>query len=160
MAKLHVTTSINGEPAEFLCEPENNLLVALRDIVGLTGSKEGCTTGDCGACSVLVNGRLVPSCLVLAAEVEGRTVTTIEGLGNGEALHPLQQKFLEHAALQCGICTPGFIVAAKALLDANPNPTESETRYWLAGNLCRCTGYDKIVRAVLDAAAEMREATA
>jgi aerobic carbon-monoxide dehydrogenase small subunit len=160
MAKLHVTTSINGEPAEFLCEPENNLLVALRDIVGLTGSKEGCTTGDCGACSVLVDGRLVPSCLVLAAEVEGRTVTTIEGLGNGEALHPLQQKFLEHAALQCGICTPGFIVAAKALLDANPNPTESETRYWLAGNLCRCTGYDKIVRAVLDAAAEMREATA
>jgi carbon-monoxide dehydrogenase small subunit len=160
MAKLHVTTSINGEPAEFLCEPENNLLVALRDIVGLTGSKEGCTTGDCGACSVLVDGRLVPSCLVLAAEVEGRTVTTIEGLANGEALHPLQQKFLEHAALQCGICTPGFIVAAKALLDANPNPTESETRYWLAGNLCRCTGYDKIVRAVLDAAAEMREATA
>jgi aerobic carbon-monoxide dehydrogenase small subunit len=160
MAKLHVTTSINGEPAEFLCDPENNLLVALRDIVGLTGSKEGCTTGDCGACSVLVDGRLVPSCLVLAAEVEGRTVTTIEGLGNGEALHPLQQKFLEHAALQCGICTPGFIIAAKALLDANPNPTESETRYWLAGNLCRCTGYDKIVRAVLDAAAEMREATA
>jgi aerobic carbon-monoxide dehydrogenase small subunit len=160
MAKLHVTTCINGEPAEFLCEPENNLLVALRDIVGLTGSKEGCTTGDCGACSVLVDGRLVPSCLVLAAEVEGRTVTTIEGLGNGEALHPLQQKFLEHAALQCGICTPGFIIAAKALLDANPNPTERETRYWLAGNLCRCTGYDKIVRAVLDAAAEMREATA
>jgi aerobic carbon-monoxide dehydrogenase small subunit len=160
MAKLHVTTSINGEPVEFLCEPENNLLVALRDIVGLTGSKEGCTTGDCGACSVLMDGRLVPSCLVLAAEVEGRTVTTIEGLANGEALHPLQQKFLEHAALQCGICTPGFIVAAKALLDANPNPTESETRYWLAGNLCRCTGYDKIVRAVLDAAAEMREATA
>jgi carbon-monoxide dehydrogenase small subunit len=160
MAKLHVTTCINGEPAEFLCEPENNLLVALRDIVGLTGSKEGCTTGDCGACSVLVDGRLVPSCLVLAAEVEGRTVMTIEGLGNGEALHPLQQKFLEHAALQCGICTPGFIIAAKALLDANPNPTESETRYWLAGNLCRCTGYDKIVRAVLDAAAEMREATA
>jgi aerobic carbon-monoxide dehydrogenase small subunit len=160
MAKLHVTTSINGEPAEFLCEPENNLLVALRDIVGLTGSKEGCTTGDCGACSVLMDGRLVPSCLVLAAEVEGRTVTTIEGLAIGEALHPLQQKFLEHAALQCGICTPGFIVAAKALLDANPNPTESETRYWLAGNLCRCTGYDKIVRAVLDAAADMREATA
>src|SRR5262245_40553383 len=160
MAKVHVTTSINGEPIEFLCEPENNLLVALRDIVGLTGSKEGCTTGDCGACSVLVDGRLVPSCLVLAAEVEGRRVTTIEGLANGEALHPLQQKFLEHPALQCGICTPGFIVAAKALLDANPNPTEGETRYWLAGNLCRCTGYDKIVRAVLDAAAEMREGTA
>jgi carbon-monoxide dehydrogenase small subunit len=160
MAKVHVTTLINGEPAEFLCEPENSLLGALRDVVGLTGSKEGCTTGDCGACSVLVDGRLVPSCLVLAAEVEGRTVTTIEGLANGEALHPLQQKFLEHAALQCGICTPGLIVAAKALLDANPNPTEQETRYWLAGNLCRCTGYDKIVRAVLDAAAEMREATA
>jgi carbon-monoxide dehydrogenase small subunit len=160
MAKLHVTTSINGEPTEFLCEPENNLLVALRDIVGLTGSKEGCTTGDCGACSVLLDDRLVPSCLVLAAEVEGRTVTTIEGLGNGEALHPLQQKFLEHAALQCGICTPGFIVAAKALLDANPSPTERETRYWLAGNLCRCTGYDKIVRAVLAAAAEIRGATA
>jgi carbon-monoxide dehydrogenase small subunit len=160
VAKLHVTTNINGEPVEFLCEPEDNLLVALRDLVGLTGTKEGCTTGDCGACSVLMDGRLVPSCLVLAAEVEGRTVTTIEGLANGEALHPLQQKFLEHAALQCGICTPGFIVAAKALLDVNPNPTESETRYWLAGNLCRCTGYDKIVRAVLDAAAEMREATA
>ena len=160
MAKVHVTTRINGEPTEFLCEPENNLLVALRDIVGLTGSKDGCTSGDCGACSVLVDGRLVPSCLVLAAEVEGRTVTTIEGLANGEALHPLQRKFLEHAALQCGICTPGFIVAAKALLDTNPNPTESEARYWLAGNLCRCTGYDKIVRAVLDAAAEMREATA
>jgi aerobic carbon-monoxide dehydrogenase small subunit len=160
VAKLHVTTNVNGEPVEFLCEPEDNLLVALRDLVGLTGTKEGCTTGDCGACSVLMDGRLVPSCLVLAAEVEGRTVTTIEGLANGEALHPLQQKFLEHAALQCGICTPGFIVAAKALLDVNPNPTESETRYWLAGNLCRCTGYDKIVRAVLDAAAEMREATA
>jgi carbon-monoxide dehydrogenase small subunit len=160
MAKLHVTTSINGEPTEFLCEPENNLLVALRDIVGLTGSKEGCTTGDCGACSVLLDDRLVPSCLVLAAEVEGRMVTTIEGLGNGEALHPLQQKFLEHAALQCGICTPGFIVAAKALLDANPSPTERETRYWLAGNLCRCTGYDKIVRAVLAAATEIRGATA
>jgi carbon-monoxide dehydrogenase small subunit len=160
MAKVHVTTLINGEPVEFLCDAENSLLGALRDVVGLTGSKEGCTTGDCGACSVLVDGRLVPSCLVLAAEVEGRTVTTIEGLANGEALHPLQQKFLEHAALQCGICTPGLIVAAKALLDANPNPTEQETRYWLAGNLCRCTGYDKIVRAVLDAAAEMREATA
>jgi carbon-monoxide dehydrogenase small subunit len=160
MAKLHVTTSINGEPAEFLCEPVSNLLVALRDIVGLTGSKEGCTTGDCGACSVLMDGRLVPSCLVLAAEAEGRTVTTIEGLASGDALHPLQRQFLEHAALQCGICTPGFIVAAKALLDVNPNPTERETRYWLAGNLCRCTGYDKIVRAVLDAAAEMREATA
>ena len=156
MAKVHVTSTINGEAVEFLCEPHDSLLVALRDAVGLTGSKEGCTTGDCGACSVLMDGRLVPSCLVLAPEVQGRTVTTIEGLANGDRLHPLQQKFLEHAALQCGICTPGFIVAAKALLDANPNPTEREARFWLAGNLCRCTGYDKIIKAVLDAAAEMR----
>jgi len=156
VAKVHVTSTINGEAVEFLCEPHDSLLVALRDAVGLTGSKEGCTTGDCGACSVLMDGRLVPSCLVLAPEVQGRTVTTIEGLANGDRLHPLQQKFLEHAALQCGICTPGFIVAAKALLDANPNPTEREARFWLAGNLCRCTGYDKIIKAVLDAAAEMR----
>ena len=156
MAKVHVTSTINGEAVEFLCEPHDSLLVALRDAVGLTGSKEGCTTGDCGACSVLMDGRLVPSCLVLAPEVQGRTVTTIEGLANGDRLHPLQQKFLEHAALQCGICTPGFIVAAKALLDSNPNPTEREARFWLAGNLCRCTGYDKIIKAVLDAAAEMR----
>ena len=156
------TTTINGEPAEFLCEPDETLLVALRDGVGLTGTKEGCATGDCGACSVLLDGRLVPSCLVLAAEAQGRTVTTIEGRrATAEALHPLQQKFLEHAALQCGICTPGFIVAAKALLDANPESDgTARSRYWLAGNLCRCTGYDKIVRAVLDAAAEMREATA
>ena len=160
MSKLHVTTTINGEPVEFLCEAQDSLLLALRDIVGLTGSKEGCTTGDCGACSVLMDGRLVPSCLVLAPEAEGRTVATIEGMAKGDALHPLQQKFLEHAALQCGICTPGFIVAAKALLDANPNPTEHEARYWLAGNLCRCTGYDKIIRAVLDAAADMRKVTA
>jgi carbon-monoxide dehydrogenase small subunit len=160
VSKLHVTSRINGEPAEFLCDPENSLLLALRDHLGLTGSKEGCTTGDCGACSVLVDGRLVPSCLMLAAEVEGRAVTTIEGLGDGDRLHPLQQRFLEHAALQCGICTPGFIVAAKALLDANPDPSEHETRFWLAGNLCRCTGYDKIVRAVLDAAADVRKATA
>ena len=150
---LHVETTINGEPTEFLCEPHDTLLVALRERVGLTGTKEGCATGDCGACSVLLDGRLVPSCLVLAAEVAGRRVTTIEGIGRAGELHPLQQKFLEHAALQCGICTPGFIVAAKALLDANPDPTEAEVRHSLAGNLCRCTGYDKIVRAVLDAAA-------
>jgi aerobic carbon-monoxide dehydrogenase small subunit len=156
VAKLHVETTINGEAVEFLCEPGENLLTALRDSVGLTGTKEGCTTGDCGACSVILNGRLVPSCLVLAPEARGRTITTIEGIADGERLHPLQQKFLDHAALQCGICTPGFIVAAKALLDAKPNPTEEETRYWLAGNLCRCTGYDKIIRAVLDAAAALR----
>jgi carbon-monoxide dehydrogenase small subunit len=157
VSKFHVTTTINGGPVEFLCEAQDSLLVALRDIVGLTGSKEGCTTGDCGACSVLLDRRLVPSCLVLAVEAEGRSVATIEGIAKGESLHPLQQKFLEHAALQCGICTPGFIVAAKALLDANPDPTEQETRYWLAGNLCRCTGYDKIIRAVLDAAVDMRK---
>src|SRR5262245_2497862 len=154
MAKIHVETTINGEPTEFLCEPHESLLAALRDGVGLTGTKEGCTTGDCGACSVILNGRLVPSCLVLAPEAAGSTVTTIEGIADGARLHPLQQKFLEHAALQCGVCTPGFIVAAKALLDTNPNPTEEETRYWLAGNLCRCTGYDKIIRAVMDVASE------
>ena len=157
MAKLHIETTINGEAAEFLCDPQETLLSALRNGVGLTGTKEGCATGDCGACSILLDDRLVPSCLVLAPEAQGRRVTTIEGIasnGNGSnvTLHPLQQKFLEHAALQCGICTPGFIVAAKALLDAKPNPTEQEVRYWLAGNLCRCTGYDKIIRAVLDAA--------
>jgi len=135
-------------------------LSALRDAVGLTGTKEGCSTGDCGACSVTLDGRLVPSCLVLAPEAEGRTIGTIEGIARADALHPLQQKFLEHAALQCGICTPGFIVAAKALLDKTPDPTEQQARYWLAGNLCRCTGYDKIVRAVLDAAAELRGAKA
>src|SRR5262245_43578474 len=150
---MRVQTTINGEAVEFLCEGHETLLAALRDRVGLTGSKEGCATGDCGACSVILNGRLVPSCLVLAPEVEHAAITTIEGIADGERLHPLQQKFLEHAALQCGICTPGFIVAAKALLDANPNPTEEETRYWLAGNLWRCTGYDKIIRAVLDTAA-------
>ena len=158
MSKVHIETTINGEPAEFLCDPGESLLAALRNAVGLTGTKEGCTTGDCGACSVMFNGRLVPSCLVLAPEAQGRTITTIEGIANGEQLHPLQQKFLEHAALQCGICTPGFIVAAKALLDTNPNPTEEETRYWLAGNLCRCTGYDKIIRAVMDAASQMGKA--
>jgi carbon-monoxide dehydrogenase small subunit len=156
MSKLHIETTVNREPAEFLCDPHETLLSALRNGLGLTGTKEGCATGDCGACSVLLDGRLVPACLVLAPEAHGRKVTTIEGLSRGDALHPLQQKFLEHAALQCGICTPGFLVAAKALLDANPNPSEAQTRYWLAGNLCRCTGYDKIIRAVLDAASDMK----
>ena len=160
MSSIRVETTINGEPAEFLCAGQDTLLAALRDTIGLTGTKEGCSTGDCGACSVLLDGRLVPACLVLAAEVQGRAVTTIEGVANRDALHPIQQAFLERAALQCGICTPGFIVAAKALLDANPDPTEQEARYWLAGNLCRCTGYDKIIRAVLDAAAERRKVTA
>jgi carbon-monoxide dehydrogenase small subunit len=157
--KTHVQAHINGEPVEFLCDSTASLLTALRDAVGLTGSKEGCATGDCGACSIIMNGRLTPSCLVLAPEAQGQTITTIEGIAPGETLHPIQRHFLEHAALQCGICTPGFIVAAKALLDANPAPTESETRYWLAGNLCRCTGYDKIVRAVMAAAADMRKAS-
>jgi carbon-monoxide dehydrogenase small subunit len=156
MSRMHIETTINGESAEFLCDAQESLLTALRDELHLTGTKEGCTTGDCGACSILLDGRLVPSCLVLAPEAAGRRITTIEGIANGEKLHPLQQKFLEHAALQCGVCTPGLIVAAKALLDANPSPSEEETRYWLAGNLCRCTGYDKIIRAVLDAAAELR----
>jgi aerobic carbon-monoxide dehydrogenase small subunit len=159
VARLHVQTTINGEIAEFLCDPAETLLDVLRNRLNLTGTKEGCSTGDCGACSVLLNDRLVPSCLVLAAEAEDQDVLTIEGVARGDTLHALQQKFLEHAALQCGICTPGFIVAAKALLDRNSNPTESEVRYWLAGNLCRCTGYDKIVRAVLDAASEMRGAS-
>ncbi len=158
MAKLHIRTTINDEETEFLCEPQESLLEALRNELGLTGTKEGCATGDCGACSVLFDGRLVPSCLVLAAEAQDRSITTIEGVATGDALHPLQQKFLEHAALQCGICTPGFIVAAKALLDRNPNPTEVEARFWLAGNLCRCTGYDKVIKAVLDTAAETRKA--
>lgn len=154
--KLHLTTRLNGEDIEFLCEPRQSLLEVLRDDLDLTGTKEGCSTGDCGACSVLLDGRVVCACLVLAPEVDGREVTTIEGIADGEALHPLQRKFLEHAALQCGICTPGFLVAARALLDRNPDPSEQEVRYHLAGNLCRCTGYDKIVRAVLDAAAELR----
>jgi carbon-monoxide dehydrogenase small subunit len=156
MAKLHVTTEINGDPVEFLCEPEQTLLDVLRDTLNLTGSKEGCASGDCGACSVMVDGRLVCACLVLGAEVEGKCVETIEGMADGDELHPLQQKFLEHAALQCGVCTPGFLVAAKALLEKNPDPSETQVRYWLAGNLCRCTGYDKIVRAVLDTAQDMR----
>ena len=157
MSKLHVSTTINGEPTEFLCEPQQTLLDVLRDELQLTGSKEGCSSGDCGACSVTVDGRLVCSCLMLAAEADGRRIETIEGMAQGERLHPLQQHFLEAAALQCGFCTPGLLVAAKALLDRNPSPTERQVRYWLAGNLCRCTGYDKVVRAVLDAAAEMRQ---
>ena len=156
MAKIHVTTTINGSETEFLCEPNQTLLDALRDTLGLTGSKEGCGSGDCGACSVTINDRLVCSCLVLAPEAEGQKIETIEGMADGEKLHPLQKKFVELAALQCGICTPGFLVASRALLETNPNPTETEVRYWLAGNLCRCTGYDKIIRAVMDAAAEMR----
>ena len=156
MNKHHVTTTINGEPTEFLCEPQLTLLDVLRDELRLTGSKEGCSSGDCGACSVTVDGRLVCSCLMLAVEAEGHAIETVEGMAHGHDLHPLQRKFLEHAALQCGFCTPGVLIAAKALLDRNPDPTETETRYWLAGNLCRCTGYDKIVRAVLDTAAELR----
>ncbi len=158
MSQVHVQTTINGDTTEFLCEADEPLLDVLRDRLGLTGAKEGCGTGDCGACSVMVDDRLVCSCLVLGAEAEGRKIETIEGMADGENLHPLQQKFLDHAALQCGVCTPGFLVAAKALLDHNPDPTETEVRYWLAGNLCRCTGYDKIVRAVMDTAAEMRGA--
>jgi len=158
MAKVHVTTTINGEPEEFLCEPHQSMLDALRGPLGLTGSKEGCGTGDRGACSITLDGRLVCSCLMLAVEAEGKTIGTIEGLAQGDHLHPLQQKFLEWGALQCGICTPGVLVAAKALLEKNPDPTETEVRFWLAGNLCRCTGYDKIVRAVLETAADMRSA--
>jgi len=153
--KTHVSTSVNGQVHEVLVEPQQSLLEALRDEMGLTGTKEGCGTGDCGACSVLVNGRLVCSCLVLAVEAEGHEVTTIEGIAEPEGLHVIQKKFLEHAALQCGICTPGFIVATKALLEKNPDPDETTIRYWLAGNLCRCTGYDKIIRAVQDAAQEL-----
>ncbi len=158
MSKIHVTTTINGEPTEFLCDPADSMLDALRDTLGLTGSKEGCGSGDCGACSITLDGRLVCSCLMLAAEAEGHEIGTIEGLADGDHLHPLQQKFLEMAALQCGICTPGMLVAAKSLLEQNPDPSETEVRYWLAGNLCRCTGYDKIVRAVMETAADMREA--
>jgi carbon-monoxide dehydrogenase small subunit len=146
---------VNGQVQEVLVEPQQSLLEALRDEMGLTGTKEGCGTGDCGACSVLINGRLVCSCLVLAVEAEGQEVTTIEGIAEPEGLHVIQKKFLEHAALQCGICTPGFIVATKALLEKHPNPDETTIRYWLAGNLCRCTGYDKIIRAVQDAAQEL-----
>ncbi len=156
MSKYHITATVNGDEVEFLCERDETLLDVLRDQLALTGSKEGCASGDCGACSVVLDGRLVCACLVLGAEVQGRQVETIEGMAHGETLHPLQEKFLEHAALQCGICTPGVLVAAKVLLEKNPDPTETEVRYWLAGNLCRCTGYDKIIRAVLDTAADMR----
>lgn len=155
MSGVHVTTTINGDAVEFVCQPGEVLLDVLRNRVGLTGAKEGCGTGDCGACSVTVDDRLVCACLVLGAEVEGRTVTTVEGMATEGKLHTLQSKFIEHAALQCGICTPGFLVSAKALLDRNPDPTETQIRYALAGNLCRCTGYDKIVRAVQAAAKEL-----
>jgi carbon-monoxide dehydrogenase small subunit len=150
--RTHVSAKVNGRPVDFLCEPRQSLLDVLRDELRLTGTKEGCNNGNCGACNVLLETRLVNACLVLAVEVQGKEVTTIEGLATPEKLHPLQQKFLENAALQCGICTPGFIVSAKALLDHNPHPKEEQVRHWLAGNLCRCTGYDKIVRAVVDAA--------
>lgn len=158
--KQHICTHINGESTEFLCDSGDTLLQALRDTLRLTGTKEGCGSGDCGACSVMLNGRLVCSCLVLAVEAQNSQIDTVEGLASGQSLHPLQQAFLDHAALQCGICTPGFLVAAKALLDRNPSPTESEIRFWIAGNLCRCTGYDKIVRAIQAAAENMRNAKA
>ena len=158
MAGVAVSTTINGDEVEFLCQAEETLLDVLRDNLGLMGAKEGCGTGDCGACSVILDDRLVCSCLVLGAEAEGKRVETIEGMANGDTLHPLQTKFLEHGALQCGICTPGFLMAAKYLLARNPNPTEKEIRFGLAGNLCRCTGYDKIVRAVQDAASVMKGA--
>ncbi len=158
MAKHHVTATINGNGVEFLCETHQTLLDVLRDELHLTGTKEGCGTGDCGACSVTLDGRLICSCLMLGVEAQGKSIQTIEGMATGETLHVLQRKFLEHAALQCGICTPGFLVAARSLLERNPDPTEEEVRYWLAGNLCRCTGYHKIVEAVLDAAVEMRGA--
>jgi len=158
MAKRHVTTTVNNNPVEFLCDTRQTLLDVLRDELHMTGTKEGCGTGDCGACSVTVNGRLICSCLMLGAEAEGKSINTIEGMATGDKLHVLQQKFLDHAALQCGICTPGFLVASKALLDRNTNPTEEEVRFWLAGNLCRCTGYHKIVEAVMDAAKELRGA--
>ena len=158
MTMHKISATVNGDPQEFLADTGMTLLDALRDELGLTGSKEGCGSGDCGACTVIMDGRMVCSCLVLAVEAEGRILQTIEGIAEGGRLHPVQEKFLEHAALQCGYCTPGFIVATKALLERNPDPTESEVRYWLAGTLCRCTGYDKIVRAVMDAAATMRQA--
>ena len=160
MARHHITATVNGEPVEFLCDTQQTLLDVLRDELHLNGTKEGCASGDCGACSVMLDGRLVCACLALGVEAQGRAVETIEGMADGEKLHPVQRHFLEEAALQCGFCTPGFLVAAKALLERNPDPTETEIRYWLAGNLCRCTGYDKIVRAVQGAAAEMRGARA
>ncbi len=156
MKNFHISTTINGDSAEFICAPDETLLDALRNRLGMTGAKEGCGTGDCGACSITLNGRLVCSCLVLGAEAEGAEIETIEGMANGDDLHPLQKIFIDQAALQCGICTPGILVAANALLEKNPDPSDTEIRYWLAGNLCRCTGYDKIVKAVQVAAAEMR----
>ena len=153
---MHIRSTVNRESVEFLCDPDQSALEVLRDVLGLTGTKEGCNSGDCGACSVLLDGTLVCACLVLGAELEGRSVTTIEGVADGPQLHPLQQKLLEHNALQCGICIPGIVIAAKALLERNPDPSETELRFGLAGNLCRCTGYDKIIRAVLDAASTMR----
>ena len=159
MSKHHVTTTINGDAREFLCDTQQTLLTILRDELGMTGTKEGCGTGDCGACSVTLDGRLVCSCLVLGVEAQGKTIQTIEGMAQGESLHVLQRKFLEHAALQCGICTPGFLIAARSLLERNPDPSEEEVRFWLAGNLCRCTGYNKIIEAVLDAARDMRGTT-
>ena len=158
MSKIHVRTKLNGEDTEFLCEPRQSLLEVLRETLGFTGTKEGCSDGNCGACSVQIDGVLANSCLVLSLEADGKEIATVEGLASPEGLHPIQEKFLEHAALQCGICTPGFLVAAKALLDHNPDPSEHEVRHWLAGNLCRCTGYDKIVRAVLDTAQDMQTA--
>jgi len=159
MSNIHVTAKVNGDGVEFLCDPRETLLDVLRDRLNLTGTKEGCGTGDCGACTVTIDDRLVCSCLMLGVEASGKSIETIEGMAKGDKLHPLQKKFVEHAALQCGICTPGILVAAKNLLEKNPDPNEEQVRYWLAGNLCRCTGYDKIIRAVLDAAKEMREAS-
>ncbi len=156
MRNLHISTTINGDDKEFICGPDETLLDVLRDRLGLTGAKEGCGTGDCGACSVMLNGRLICSCLVLGVEAEAAQIETIEGMADGENLHILQRVFIEKAALQCGICTPGILIAARALLAKNPDPSETEIRYWLAGNLCRCTGYDKIIKAVQIAAAEMR----
>ncbi len=159
MSKIHVTTTVNGDETEFLCDSRETLLDVLRDRLALTGAKEGCGTGDCGACSVTIDGRLMCSCLVLGVEAEGKSIGTVEGIAVGKELDPLQQKFIEYAALQCGICTPGILVATKALLAKNSDPSETEVRYWLAGNLCRCTGYDKIIRAVMDTAADLREAS-
>ena len=159
MNNMHVTAKVNGDEVEFLCDPRETLLDVLRDRLNLTGTKEGCGTGDCGACTVTVDDRLVCSCLMLGVEASGKSIETIEGMAEEDTLHPLQKKFVEHAALQCGICTPGILVAAKNLLEKNPDPNEEQIRYWLAGNLCRCTGYDKIIRAIQDAAKEMREAS-
>ena len=157
MSRIHVECEINGDDAEFLCDADESLLDALRDEVGLTGAKEGCGTGDCGACSIIMNGNLICACLAFAPEAQGGVIETVEGMADEEQLHPLQAAFLEHAALQCGVCTPGFLISSKALLQRNPAPTETEVRYAIAGNLCRCTGYDKIVRAVLAAAQQMKE---